>query len=136
MHTFLRGVRGGLRNEFTNNNFAFFTRQETNSTFDLCAAINSLGKSAVGQSEHTHLSVKLHEKTQKWFFLSHQMLVKNIWPDLRFLFFNLSLMYMYSVDDFGSSRFMECTAITIHRTVFQNIMIHGHQKWSITASQK
>ena len=27
---------GGLRNEFTNNNFAFFMSQETNSTFDLC----------------------------------------------------------------------------------------------------
>ena len=31
-----KGGKGGLRNEFINNNFAFFTRQETNSTFDLC----------------------------------------------------------------------------------------------------
>ena len=30
------GGGGGLRNEFTNNNFAFFMSQETNSTFDLC----------------------------------------------------------------------------------------------------
>ena len=28
------------------------------------------------------------------------------------------------------------TTITIHRTVFQYITIHGHQKWSITASRK
>ena len=27
---------GGLRNEFTNNKFAFFMSQERNSTFDLC----------------------------------------------------------------------------------------------------
>ena len=28
------------------------------------------------------------------------------------------------------------TTITIHRTVFQYITTHGHQKWSITASRK
>ena len=37
---------------------------------------------------------------------------------------------------FDSSGFTECTSIPIHRTVFQYITIHEHQKWSITASQK
>ena len=57
------GGKGGSRHEFTNNNFAFFTSHETNSAFDLChvfggvlcTAINSLGKPAVGGSEHTEV---------------------------------------------------------------------------------
>ena len=35
---------------------------------------------------------------------------------------------MYTIKDFGSSRFTECTSVTIHRVVFQFITIHEHQK--------
>ena len=38
-------------------------------------------------------------------------------------------MYVYAIKDFGHSHFTQCTSITIHRTVFQYITIHGHQKW-------
>ena len=102
---------------------------------DLCVAINSLGKPAVGRSEHNEVLSYIN-RLKSEVFSSHQMLVKIVYPDFWFLFFNSSSMYMYSIEDFGSSCFTECIAIMIHRTVFQCIMIHGHQKWSITASQK
>ena len=72
LHTFLRGVRG-VSETSSQTTILHFSRDRKQTAHlisatclgDLCAAINSLGKSAVGQSEHTHLSVKLHEKTQK-----------------------------------------------------------------------
>ena len=36
-------------------------------------------------------------------------------------------MYVYTIQDFGSSHFTECTSITVHGTVFQYITIQGHQ---------
>ena len=45
-------------------------------------------------------------------------------------------MYVYTIKDFGSSRFTECSAITIHITVFHFITNHEHQKKAITASEK
>ena len=52
------------------------------------------------------------------------MLVKIVWPDLWFHFFNnySSSMYAYTIEDFGSSRFTECISITIHRTVFSALL--------------
>ena len=44
-------------------------------------------------------------------------------------------MYVYTIKDFGSSRFTESTSVTIHRVVFQFITIHEHQKWLIMVSQ-
>ena len=92
MHTFLKGGQGaggGLRNKFTNNNFAFFASQETNSPFDLChvfggvlyMAINSLGKPAVGRSKHTEV-LSYIKRLKRKVFSSRQMLVKIVWPDL------------------------------------------------------
>ena len=71
LHTFLRGVRGVSETSSQTTILHFSRDRKQTAHFisatclgDLCAAINSLGKSAVGQSEHTHLNVKLHEKTQ------------------------------------------------------------------------
>ena len=71
---------------------------------------------------------------------NHQVLVRVNWPNksiiILFNVFYWSSMYVFTIDDFGSSPFTECTSITIHRTAFQHITIHRHQKWLITASQK
>ena len=45
-------------------------------------------------------------------------------------------MQVYTIKDFGSSCFTECTSITIYRTVFHFITNHEHQKKAITASEK
>ena len=37
-------------------------------------------------------------------------------------------MYVYIIEDFGSSCFTEYTSITIHRTVFQFNTIHEQKK--------
>ena len=81
-YIFKGGKGGGLRNEFTNNNFAFFASQETNSTFDLChtfggdlcMAINSLGKSTVGGSKHTEV-LSYIKRLQRKVFSRRQMLL-------------------------------------------------------------
>ena len=41
-------------------------------------------------------------------------------------------MYVFTIKDFGSSRFTECTSITIHRSVFQFITIHDHRVTKIS----
>ena len=134
-----KGGKGGSRREFTNKNVAFFTSHETNSAFvlchvfggDLCIAINLREASRRWVWAHTEVLSYIKRLKSKVF-----LLVKIIWPDFWFHFFNSSSMYVYGIEDFSSSRFTECISITIHRTVFQCIMIHGHQNWSITASQK
>ena len=65
------------------------------------------------------------------------MLVKVVWINnlLMNYFLQFISMYMYIIEEFRSSCFMECTSIMIHRTVFQYITIHGHQQWLIRASQ-
>ena len=52
-------------------------------------------------------------------------------------------MYVYTIEDLGSSGFKETTSVMIHPTVIQYItiivlqwIIHGEQKWLIMASQK
>ena len=72
--------------------------------------------------------VKLNKATRCWLRSFGQI---NEW----YIFFSWSSMYVYSIKDSDSLCFMECTSIKIHRTVFQQIMIHRHQKWSITASR-
>ena len=42
---------------------------------------------------------------------------------------------MYTIKDFGSLHFTECTSVMIDRAVFQFITIHEHQKWLITTSR-
>ena len=38
-----------------------------------------------------------------------------------------SIQILYTIEDFGSSLFTECTLIMMHRTVFQYMTIRGHQ---------
>ena len=63
------GGGGCSRHEFTNNNVAFHESRNivylisTTCLGDFCAAINSLGKPAVGGSERT--GAKLHKKDSK-----------------------------------------------------------------------
>ena len=127
--------------EFTNNNFAFHESRNKYCNYgpltsamcsgDLCAAIDSLSKLAVGGSECTEVwrYIKRLKSEVKW---SHKVIVKVIWPNERFIFSNWSLMYVFTIKDFGSSRFTECTSITIHRSVFQFITIHDHRVTKIS----
>ena len=45
-------------------------------------------------------------------------------PLFKFLQYSSSVWDVYSIEDFGSSRFTECISIRIHRAVFQYIQKH------------
>ena len=104
---------------------------------DLCVAINSLGKPAVGGSKRTEVRsyIKIPKSEVK---SSHQMLFKVVWPNEQFIFFNIIDLQCTCIQLRILAVYISRSAlsIVIHRTVFQQITIHGHQKWLIMVSQK
>ena len=91
-----RGGKGGSRHKCTNDNFAFHESLLILAMClgDLYTAINSPGKPAVNESEHTEVwsdIKRLKSEVQS----SHQMPVKAVWPKKnRVIFFNYwSSMY-------------------------------------------
>ena len=89
------------------------------------AAINYLGKPAKAKCVWARTVVRRLIKS------SHQMLVKGRLAKLMIYFLQLILMYVYTMEDFGSLRLTKCTAITIPRTLFQYWFYHRVTKISL-----
>ena len=111
------GEEGGSRHRVTHHNFAFHKLKNL-----------SKQKAKRKPTEHSVTSLKLIQATRGQLWLAVQF---------NKLFSQISVYSRFTIKDFSSSCFTECTSIRIHRMVFQYIMIHGGlAKRRITRSQK
>ena len=104
-----------------------------------CAAINSLGKPAVGGSDRTDVWIYI-ERLESEVKSSHQMVVKAVWLNYMIFFCSIDLqcprrnirgLWQFRFHKVHFNRwFTEEFPSTSH------ISIHGHKRWLITASRQ
>ena len=82
-----------------------------------CAAINSLGKPAVGGSDRTEVWIYI-KRLESEVKSSHQMVVKTVWPNYIYFFRLIFKVQVETFEDFGSSGFTECTSIADSQNSF------------------